>query len=98
MELKIVSKKHNPLFGRSEVTVQMTGFTATPSRKEVSELLCGELKCDAAALVLTEIHQPFGSKSVKVHCRVYDSAEKAKAIEYNYIFQRGQPKPAAGGK
>ena len=96
MELKIISKKNNPLFGRSEVSAAVSGFSATPSRKEVSELLCSELKCVVDSLVISEIHQPFGSKTVNVQCKVYESPEKAKATESGYLFQRGQPKPAAG--
>ena len=52
MEVKIISKKQNQLFGRSEVVASITGFNATPSRKEVVPLLCTELKCAAEALIL----------------------------------------------
>ncbi|MDP3742059.1 MAG: hypothetical protein Q8R15_01965 [Candidatus Micrarchaeota archaeon] len=95
MEVKIVSKKQNPLFQRSEVIASITGFNATPSRKEVALLLCTELKCQADALVLREIHQPFGSKTATINAFVYNSAETAKKTERGYLFQRGNPKAAA---
>ena len=94
MEVKIVSKKNNASFGRSEVVCEVTGFNATPSRKETSELLCSELKCDVGQLVISEIHQPFGLKKVTIRASVYDSSEKAKAVERDYIFKRGLPKAA----
>jgi ribosomal protein S24E len=98
MEVKILSKKNNALFNRIELVAEVTGFNATPSRKEVSELLCTALKCEANRLVIREVHQPFGSKKVTVTASVYDSIEKAKEFEREYIFKRGVPKasPAAG--
>ncbi len=95
MEVKIISKKQNPLFERSEITASISGFQATPSRKDVAPLLSSELKCAEDCVVLKEIHQPFGSKQVKVSAFVYNSAEVAKKSERDYIFQRGKPKPAA---
>ncbi len=94
MEVKIISKKQNPLFERSEVVASITGFNATPSRKEVAPLLCSELKCSEDSLVLKEIHQPFGSKQVNVIAFAYSSPEAAKKSELDYIFQRGKPKQA----
>ncbi len=95
MDVKIISKKQNHLFERTEVVASITGFKSTPSRQEVAPLLCSELKCAAEALVLREIHQPFGSKAVKVNAFVYSSPEVAKKAEREYIFQRGKPKAAA---
>lgn len=94
MEVKIISKKQNPLFERSEVVVSITGFEATPSRKDVAPLLCAELKCAEGCVVLKEIHQPFGSKQVKVNAFVYNSLDAAKKAEREYIFQRGKLKAA----
>ncbi|MFH1247191.1 MAG: hypothetical protein V1644_02310 [Candidatus Micrarchaeota archaeon] len=95
MDVKIVSKKQNALFERTEVVAAISGFEATPSRKDVAPLLCQELKCQQEALVVKEILQPFGSKTVKVHAFVYSTPEVAKKSEHAYFFQRGVAKTAA---
>lgn len=94
MELKVASKKQNQLFNRTEVVVLITDYASTPSRKETEALLLAEFKCASDCLVINEIHQPFGTKQVKVNAFIYDSAEKAKAMERPYKFKRGKPAPA----
>ncbi len=98
MKLKILSKKNNSLFNRTEVTASATEFKSTPSRKELLEAMSTELKCDAGALVLEQIHQPFGSKSVTITAKVYDSPDAAAKAEPKFKFERGQakaqPKPS----
>ncbi len=92
MDLKIVSKKQNNLLNRIEVVASISGFSSTPSRKDVGEAMCSELKCSPDCLVIREVHQPFGSKTVKVKANVYDSLELAKKREPEFIFNRGKVK------
>ena len=95
MQLKIVSKTQNSSFNRTEVIASASGFTSTPSRREVLEALVGELKCESGALVIEQITQPFGSKTVEVKARVYSTAEQATKTEPKYKFERGMPKAVA---
>ena len=94
MDLKILSRTQNALFDRVEVTASLSGYDATPSRVDVEKLLCAELKCEPGALVIEEIHQPFGKKLVSIAVRVYPSAETAKKAEPAFKFQRGKAKEA----
>ncbi|MFH0713828.1 MAG: hypothetical protein V1722_04305 [Candidatus Micrarchaeota archaeon] len=92
MEVKINSKTENKLFDRIEVNATLSKYTSTPSRKEVEQALCNELKCPVGALVINEILQPFGTKTATVNARVYVSPEQAGKMEPKYKFQRGKPK------
>ena len=92
MKVKIDSKKDNPLFSRVDVHATASDFASTPSRLEIVKELAKEVSCEVGAVVVNQISQPFGSKSVKVNARVYPSADAAKKAEPAYKFARGQPK------
>ena len=96
MEVKINSKKPNPMFNRVQVEATLMGLESTPSRLEVLQVLCKELGCTTELLSIVKIHQPFGSKSVEVEARVYDSTEAAKQFERGHLAKRSVAKtPAA---
>ncbi len=94
MELKIVSKTHNAAFNRTEIIASISGYSSTPSRKEVVGALCSELKCDEGCLVINNIRQPFGAKTATVQANVYASPAEAKKIEPAFKFKRGMPSEA----
>ncbi len=95
MNVNVVSKTQNTVFNRTEVNATVSDYTSTPSRIEVESALCKELKCEANALVIDQIDQPFGSKTSKIRAKLYSSPEEAKKFEPGYKFQRGKPKAQA---
>lgn len=88
MSLKILGKKKNELFSREEITAQMDVELATPSRKVALEALCSATGASKDKVVIDEIIQKFGAKTVVVHARVYDSPEALKKFELDYKLKR----------
>jgi ribosomal protein S24E len=87
MELKKVSEKDNALFGRREVVFTAT-VSPTPSRDKIAEAVSVACKCAKECVVVDNIGQKFGTKTVEVHAKVYKSADEAKKVESKYKFAR----------
>ncbi len=92
MDFKIDSKKENPAFDRLEVSASISGFQTTPSRKEVTDLLCAELKCAPDVVVVQKVHQRFGTRQAFVSANMYKSAQAAAKTEPGYLFKRSAEK------
>ena len=88
MSLKILSKKKNELFSREEITGQMEVKGSTPSRKEALDALCSATGASKDNVVIDEIIQKYGAKTVQVRARIYDSAEHLKKYELDYKTKR----------
>lgn len=98
MSLKVLSKKRNDLFSREELTCQMQVENATPSRKNALDALCNATGAGKEKVVIDEIVQKFGAKTVEVRARVYDSPDALKKFELDYKTKRvkdAAAKPAA---
>ena len=82
-------EKTNELMERKEIVAQASVDASTPSRKELLKMLSEKLGNAADCIVIDKVEQQFGAKQVKIHAKVYESAEKAKGREPEYKFMRG---------
>ncbi|MFA4946069.1 MAG: 30S ribosomal protein S24e [Candidatus Micrarchaeia archaeon] len=83
-KMEITGKNRNELFKRTEVTAIKHSNAATPKRSDLLQELAGDLKAPAANIVIDRVEQHFGSKTVVVHAKAYDSPEALKKIEREY--------------
>ncbi|HII38829.1 TPA: hypothetical protein HA318_02400 [Candidatus Micrarchaeota archaeon] len=81
MQVEVIASVENPLLQRREVTLKVSGFSATPSNSEVAVALCESLGVSAENLVVNGIEQRMGRKSVTVKAKIYASPAANKAVE-----------------
>jgi ribosomal protein S24E len=89
MKAQTVSKTRNPLLKRDELALTVDA-DKTMSRKDLLEKLAAQLGVSADTLSLPAIHQQFGSKTMKVTARVYDSKEALQKTELPQIVFRNR--------
>ena len=100
MDVKVVSKKENPLLKRKEVQFQVehnqTG--STPTRLETRRAVAKALKTDADLVLVKKLETKTGTHTAVGLANVYDSVEQAKFVEPEYIIKRNVPpeKPEEG--
>ena len=100
MDVKVVSKKENPLLKRKEVQFQVehnqTG--STPTRLETRRAVAKALKTDADLVFVKKLETKTGTHTAVGLANVYDSVEQAKSVEPEYIIKRNVPheKPEEG--
>jgi ribosomal protein S24E len=99
MELEVLSEKKNDLYSRREIVVKMKVEKETPARKEVMKAIQSHFAAAESEIVIDRIEQPFGTKSVKVHLKIYSNKEESKN-EPKYKGERGKAKqkPAEAAK
>lgn len=91
MEIEIESKKNNPLLKRTEVQfiVRHEG-KGTPDRDIIRNELADKLNTKKENIIVQIIHSSFGMQESTGYAKVYDSIEKAKEWECDYILKRNK--------
>ncbi len=93
MELKIISKKDNPLLKRKEVQFQIEHGPngKTPARLDVKRSIASELQVKDTLVFIKRMHTKTGTNISVGEANAYESAEQAKRIEPDYIIKRNSP-------
>ena len=90
MEIEVIEDKYNPLLSRRELRFRGVADGPTPSRGEVKKILIALLDASADTLVLDRMASTFGKKEFVGYAKLYDSSERAKEIEAEYILERNK--------
>jgi ribosomal protein S24E len=89
MEIKVVSKKENPLLKREAISFQIEHTqTKTPSRTEVRKAVAKILKTDMKLVYVKKFKTKTGTSTAVGIANVYDSEEQAKFVEPEYVIKR----------
>lgn len=93
MDVKITSKKENPLLERKEISfkIEQGLQMKTPLRLEVKKALAIELKVSDDHVFVKKMHTLTGTHTTVGAANVYESVEQAKRIEPEYILKRNSP-------
>ena len=91
MELKIISKKEEPLLSRTKVEAEVVFEKATPSREEIKSKLATDLGKDGKLIVVKGIYTIRGLKKAKNISYVYENEDYLKRIE---VENKGSEKKA----
>lgn len=93
MEIKVTSRKHNPLLKRIEVAFQIEHGEAggTPSRRDIRKAVAVELKTDENLVFVKRFETKTGTHMAIGVANVYDGPEQAKLVEPEYIIERNIP-------
>ncbi|MBA5942170.1 MAG: 30S ribosomal protein S24e [Methanophagales archaeon] len=102
MEVEITETRENQLLRRTEVLFTLkhegegagteagtgTGAGASPSREESRNALIKALKCRSNLLVIDKMRTEFGKRETVGYAKVYESEERLREIEREYIIKR----------
>jgi len=93
MEVKILSKKQNPLLKRREVQfkVEHGPKGKTPGRLELKKALAAELQVKEELVFVKKMRTLTGTNTTVGEANAYDTAAQAKLIEPEYILKRNSP-------
>jgi len=96
MDIEIIEKKENPLLQRVEVNFRVNHLGApTPKRAEVKTQLATVLQAQPELVVIEKMASVHGKSETSGIARVYQSEEKMRALEPEYLLKRGVPKEEA---
>ncbi len=93
MEVKITSKKDNPLLKRLEASFRIEqGLQAkTPVRLEVKKALAIELKTNEDLVFIKRMRTLTGTHTTVGVANVYEDENQARSVEPEYILKRNKP-------
>lgn len=95
-DIKITSERENALLERREVDFVVSYEKTAPPRTEVTAKLAAKLNAKGDLVVVESMETQFGRRQLRGRARVYRDPRQLKALEYDYIFERGKPKAAEG--
>ncbi len=88
MDVEIISKEENQLLGRKEIRARVRYEGATPKRSEVKEAVCKKLGLNPDLAVVRSVKGEYGMQAAKVHLHAYESEERLKELEPEYVQKR----------
>ena len=90
MDVHIIEESENPMLHRTDVRFEVTHEEATPSRLSVRDSLAAMLDKDAGEVVVHELDTKFGMRKTAGYAKVYDSSERAREVEQEYMLERNK--------
>ena len=81
MDLKILSKKEEPLLSRTIVEIEVSFDKSTPSKSEIKNALAKSLGRDEKLIVVKGIYSGYGVRKAKNVSYAYENEEIMKSIE-----------------
>lgn len=90
-EIKITSEKDNPLLERKEIEfiIFHTG-QGTPKRTDIRKKIAAMLNKDIECVYIKHLYSETGKPETKGEARIYESKERALAIEPKHIIERNK--------
>ncbi len=89
MDFEIVKKTENKLLERDElqVRIQHEG-EPVPTREQVLSKIAASLNKERDQVVLVKLQSKYGVSNSTAMIHVYDSAERTKIVEKDYLLKR----------
>jgi small subunit ribosomal protein S24e len=94
MDIKILKDKKNSLLNRRELDFVVKYEGPTPSRNDVRSKLAAMLNAPLELLVIQRIKTEFGMQEGRGYAKLYESADRMKEVELEYVLKRN-PAPGA---
>ena len=95
MDLKILSKKEEPLLSRTIVEIEVSFDKSTPSKSEIKNALAKSLGRDEKLIVVKGIYSGYGVRKAKNVSYAYENEEIMKSIEPKPKENKGAAKGEA---
>ncbi len=95
MDLKILSRKEEPLLSRTIVESEVSFDKATPSKSEIRNALAKSLGKDEKLIVVKGIYTGYGARKAKNTSYAYENEDVMKKIEPKPKENKGAAKGEA---
>jgi len=96
--IKILEERENKLLGRKELKIMVFhDLKGTPTRQDLRKLLAEMYKVPLERIYIWRIKTLYGIGRSVVEAGIYESEERAKAIEPKYVLERHSPKKEEEG-
>ena len=91
MEIKIDSKRNNPLLNRTEVHFRIRHEgEKTPDKEIIRGELAGKINAKKENIIINDIRSSSGILECIGYAKIYPSIKKAEGIERKYILKRNK--------
>ena len=91
MEIKIESKRNNPLLNRTEVHfIVMHEGEGTPNREIIRNELADKLNAKKENVIINTIRSGFGTQETTGYAKVYTSLKQSKGLERKHFLIRNK--------
>ncbi|WNY27298.1 30S ribosomal protein S24e [Methanolapillus ohkumae] len=97
MEIIIVKDEKNKLLNRRELDFTVKYEGPTPSRIDVRQKLAALLNCDLDLTMVQKMESVFGLQEACGYAKIYDSADRMKQVEREYMLKRNANPAAEDG-
>ena len=92
MEVKIISKKENPLLKRKEVRFTVVHTQGkTPARLDIRRSLASELQVSDKLVIIKKMKTMTGTCTAIGEANAYETEAQVKLIEPLYLMKRNSP-------
>jgi small subunit ribosomal protein S24e len=89
MEVEIISKKENPIFGRMELNFKVSHpKEVTPKRKDVRDEIATQLKVQKDRIVIDNMKSEFGKPETLGYAKIYKTKDDAVKVESDAVLKR----------
>lgn len=89
MEVEIISKKENPIFGRMELNFKVSHpKEVTPKRKDVRDEIATQLKVQKDRIVIDNMKPEFGKPETLGYAKIYKTKDDAVRVESDAVLKR----------
>jgi small subunit ribosomal protein S24e len=94
MDINITKDNSNALLNRRELNVTIAFDGATPSRDDVKAKIAAILNAPLELVIVQKIENEFGKQELTGYVKIYETAERMKQIEKEYVLKRNAlPEP-----
>lgn len=99
MEVKINATSDNKLLERKEIEAEVSFAGPTPKKHDLREAVAHKIGANPELVVLREVKNEYGRKTVKVSAHAYTDMKTLKKVEPEHLQKRmglvEEKKPAA---
>lgn len=95
--IEVVEKRPNPLLNRLELDIVIYHLSGgTPSRFEVRKAIAEQFNAPLDCVIIRRLITEYGIGRTRGHVHVYESPERAREIEPEYLIARDMPPEEKG--
>ncbi|WP_406661029.1 30S ribosomal protein S24e [Methanolobus sp. ZRKC3] len=88
MDINIIKDNNNALINRRELNITVAFDGATPSRNDVKAKVAAMLNVPLELVIIQKMENEFGKQELEGYLKIYETADRMKQIEKDYILER----------
>ncbi len=90
MDMKILKERDTPLMSRKRYTLEISEEGATPSRKQIRDMVAIKLKADPNLTIVKHVYPRYGLEKSRCIVNIYEKEEDMKRYEMEGLVKKHQ--------